>query len=517
MGNAYPDTRWCAMRFRFEFIDQKAQEDASAIGSAQNETSQLPQVTDGITRQSAPFLALDHNRWGLGNSFSPLPDVIADAQTGWITEALSQEDCTFSSDPYLQFDFTEPHSSIGFTIHFEEGTGCHATRFRMQVYDTAGLCVTDEELENHSAVCVINKLSPDYQRVRFTFHELSRPLSRVRIAEVLFGIVEEYTPDTIKEATLNYEVDPTAEALPSREAIVKIDNSSQRFNLINPAGVYAYLQQPQAFQISLGVGDSKDAIEYSFMGEFYFVTVSAEDSGLTAEIAAYDWFYWMDSSTFKDNTFGEWTLAEAVQSILTSAGLSCTVVMDASAAETKLRRVTEAMTHREALRLAVQASCCTAYFDRDSRLVITNLTIGSPTDTLTSNNMETPPKVSMESAVNTVQLTTHDDTTDEDVVFVASNILRDEMPQSKAVTNPMVTLVNGSTVAQWLLSASQNRLTYSTKERGNPETKLGDTVKIYDYFGANRNAVITKQKYTYGGGLKAESEVIRNGSADSDL
>lgn len=86
--------------------------------------------------------------------------MIADAQTGWITDALSGEDCTFSSDPYLQFDFTEPHSSIGFTIHYEEGTGCHATRLRMQVYDAAGLCVTDEELENHSAVCVINKLSP---------------------------------------------------------------------------------------------------------------------------------------------------------------------------------------------------------------------------------------------------------------------------------------------------------------------------------------------------------------------
>ena len=91
------------------------------------------------------------------------------------------------------------------------------------------------------------------------------------------------------------------------------------------------------------------------------------------------------------------------------------------------------------------------------------------------------------------------------------------MPQSKAVTNPMVTLENGPLVAQWLLAASQNRLTYSTKERGNPENKLGDTVKIYDYFGANRNAVITKQKYIYGGGLKAESEVIRNGTANSDL
>lgn len=60
--NAYPDTRWCAMRFRFEFIDQKAREDAAATGSAQNEASQLLQVTDGTTKQTAPYIALDHNR-----------------------------------------------------------------------------------------------------------------------------------------------------------------------------------------------------------------------------------------------------------------------------------------------------------------------------------------------------------------------------------------------------------------------------------------------------------------------
>lgn len=511
--NAYPDARWCAMRFRFEFVDQKAREDATALCSVQNEVSQLWQVNDDSTTQDSAFIALDINRWGLGHGFTPVPDTLAGTQTGWVSGNLSKNDCTFESDPFMQFDFSELHSSIGFTIHFEESTGAHATRLRMQIYDASGVCVTDEEIENHSAVCIINKLSPDYQKVRFTFLELSRPLARLRISEVLFGIVEEYTPDTITEATLHYEIDPVADALPAREAVVKIDNSSQRFNLINPAGVYAYLQQPQAFQIFLGIGDSKETIEYSFMGEFYFVTASAEDSGLTAEITAYDWFYWMENSVFQNTDTGEWTLAEAVQTILTSAGISCAVIMDASVVDTPLRKITDSMTHREALRMAVQAACCTAYFDRESRLIITQLAPTAPIDTLTNENMKTPPKVSVENAVNTVSLTTHDDSTDEDVTFIVSNIEKDEMPQSKAVSNPMVLPENASAVAQWMLLTLQGRLTYSTTERGNPSTEIGRTVTIYDYFGANRDAVITKQKYTYNGGLSAESEAVRNGSA----
>lgn len=507
--NTYPDTRWVGLQFKFEFIDQKARGDATPTSSAQDSISKIWQVVDDVRSYDTAFIGLDHNRWGLNQKFKPLPDNLYSTQTGWVCSPLSNSSCTFSSNPYLEFSFSKPHSSIGFSIHFDEPTGTHATRFLVQTFNSAGSVLTSKVVENHSSLAVVNLLSPNYTRVRFTFYETSRPYSHIRISEVLFGIVEVFDGNTIASADLRYQIDPIAESLPSREAVIRIDNSDQSFNLINPNGIYAYLQQPQSFFVSLGTGTSFRNIELVPMGEFYFGTASAEDSGLTAEICAYDWFYWLEKGKWLDTATGQWTLQQAVSAILNNAGIECEVIIPSSVRNTPIYHVNEEMTNREALRQAVQAACCTAYFDRESRLVILDLTQGSPVDVLDSNNMREPPKVSIESAVNTVQLTTHDPSSDTDVVYTAANLATDdELMQLKTVTNHMVHTSRGQVVANWILRLCQGRITYSTEERGNPATKLTDTVKIYDYFGVNRSAVVVSQEYKYDGGLSEESRAI---------
>lgn len=511
--NAYPDARWVALRFRFAFVDQRAREDATPASSAQQDASQLYQTLDEINQPDGAFVCLEHNRWGLNQAFTFIPRDFSQMETGWIGSAMSRADCTFSSSPYLEFSFTEPHSSIGFTLNFDQPTGQHATRIRVQTYDEYGQIIGNVVKENHSALCVINQPSPNYTRIRFTFLETSRPYSRVRVSEVLFGIVETYEADDIVTASLEYSVDPIAESLPSRQTIFRIDNSDQRFNLINPDGIYAYLQQPQSFDVAMGIGESRDTIEYVSMGQFYFATASAEDSSLTAEITAYDWFYWLEKAKYKCGTTGEWTLAQAITDIFTAAGIECEVVMSSAAAATPVMKYTEELTCREALRLAVQAACCTAYFNRESQLVVLDLAQASPVDELDNNNMTAPPKVTIESAVNAVTLTVRSSGSSTDVVYTASNIPDGAVAQIKSVSNNMVHSTMGQAVADWILQRCQGRITYTTAERGNPATLLTDTVKIYDYFHVNRNTVITRQVFSYDGGLLAESEAISHGSS----
>ena len=510
--NAYPDTRWVGLRFTFEFVDQEAQLDAVPASSGEAASSHIKDTLDNITALSEPYIHLEHNRWGLNQNFKPIPKNHTAKQIGWIGSYISGSDCTFAVSPFLEFGFADEHSSIGFTLHFEHVTGQHPTKILTQTFNADGDVVSELVTENHTTHCVINLLSPDYKRVRFTFLETSRPYSRVRVAEVLFGIIETYEAEDIVSASLEYSVDPVADSLPSRQTIFRIDNSDQRFNLINPNGIYAYLQQPQAFNVALGVGESRDTIEYVSMGEFFFATASAEDASLTAEITAYDWFYWLEKGKFKIAGTGTWTLHEAVSAILNNAGISCGVLMSETAATTPLVKVADEMTNREALRLAVQAACCTAYFNREGQLVILDLTQADPVDELDSNNMTAPPKVTIESAVNTVQLTVHDAVNNTDAVYTASNIIDDEMVQVKSVSNNMVDPTMGQAVADWILRACQGRVTYTTSERGNPSILLTDTVKIYDYFKVNRNTIVTRQAFNYDGGLSAESEAIARGS-----
>ncbi len=513
--NAYPAARWLGLKFVFEFVDQEARQDA--VPSASNEdtlVSQLAQTVNDQRTQDASYVSLERNRWSLaeGNNFRPYPDDVSGAQTGYVSQSPSTNSGRLTYCPYLEFTFSEPHSSIGFTVFFEPTSGVHADHFSVQTYDANDDLISEADVYADSAVAPVNLLSPNYSRVRFTFFSLSRPNTRLRIAEIMFGVIETFDADTVAEATLKYEADPIAEALPTKECVVRLDNSSQRFNLINPEGIYSYLQQPQAFFVSLGIGDSRDSVEYVPMGEFFFATASAEDSSLTAEITAYDWFYWLEKSTFKNTERGMWSLRSALQAILTDAGIEAELVIPEAKANMMIQRLSTDMTHREAIRQAVQAVCCTAYFDRDNRLVVTDLSTGATVDVLDDDNMKEPPKVRIESAVNTVVLTTSDQEQHVERVYTAANVSRGELPQVKSVTNHMVPPERGQAVADWLLARSQGRLTYSVRARGNPETKIGETVRIKDFFDVNRNAIVTMQQFKYDGGLSEDSEAIVNGT-----
>lgn len=506
--NIYPNTRYCSLKFRFEFIDQEARLDASASATSENAISNLNQILDFNLLQGNKYVSLDHNRWGLNQGFKALADDTETLDIGYVSGCQSRADASILYPPTLSFSFSEVHGSIGFTIYFEESTGVHSTNFDVKIYNGTSLIDT-KTIENHSTICVIDMLCPSYTKVEFIFYELSRPKARLRISEVVFGVIEEFNPNTISSVDLSYAIDPLAETLPINSALVRIDNSDQRFNLINPNGVYAYLQQPQSFYISMGIGESYDTIEYTDMGKFYFVTASAEDSGLTAEICAYDWVYWLEKSQISLTETGTWTLEEAVAFIINTAKISCDIEIAEDLKDISIRKFTDTMSCREALRLSVQACCATTYFDRSSNLIIQKIASNDVADVLNADNMMSSPKVSIESAVNTVNLSYLNDT-GETVTYTVSNIISDEMPQVKSFTNNMV--IQGEEVATWLLLGLQGRLKYQTRERGNPNTRLADTVEIYDYFGTNHNAIITKQSFKYSGGIEVESEAIKYGT-----
>ena len=67
--NAYPDTRWVGLRFTFEFVDQEARQDAIPVSSGEAASSHIRDTLDNTMTQSAAYIHLEHNRWGLGRDF----------------------------------------------------------------------------------------------------------------------------------------------------------------------------------------------------------------------------------------------------------------------------------------------------------------------------------------------------------------------------------------------------------------------------------------------------------------
>lgn len=500
--NPYSDVRWIDFRIVFSLLDTQAAQLAIPSVSDQAFISQLMQLTDNNEKMHGLFATLEPNFWALDGSMSILKDDYTDVQTGWYTSAISDSDGTFMVPPTLTFSFSSDISSIGFTLIFDSISEQWSTHFDVATYDALNNLITQKTVFNYDSLCAIDLPSTDYRKVVFTFYKTSKPQRRVRVCECLFGIVQKFDKSSIKEATLSYGVNARAESLPSSELVFSFDNSDHKYNMINPKGIYNYLQQGQAIDTYIKIGNNKESGQWIYMGRFYFNTSSSKDEALTAEIKASDKILWLNDSICRIGCSGSWRLAEAVGSILFDAGSDIQVSMP-NELESRIvgKAIPNNTSHREALRLVSQAACCTCWVDRSGILVFASLSIRAICDSLTLDNLISMSGISISKRINTIELSVRDsfDNNAQEIVYIETNKNENESIHSVAVSNPCA--IMGQEVANWLLLEYQKRINYSLESRGNPALEISDTIEVYSAYGNKGDCIITGIEFEYDGGL----------------
>jgi len=497
--NAYPDARKNEVKATFRFVDTSAADDATASATEYDSASQLAQTHDGIETMTK-YATLETNGWPLDGTAAILPDNVTGIETGFWSN-ISGAGRTFGTAPTLIFEFSANHSSVGFTAVFDSGT--HPTRFTIAAYDSVGALISTADVVCTSDSEPVSIPTTNYRKIVLAFTETQQPYQRIRLTEVVFGLVKNYDKHNSKEASVLYEISPIAENLPSNELVIVVDNSDRSYNMVNPSGLYSYLQQSQPIDVTLGVGFPTP--EHVNMGRFYYTKSVSKDSSLTAQITANDRFYALGKSTCRIGTTGTWTVSEAVAAIIADSGMSITVSIPANVASRTVNKCIPATaTHREALRLVAQAGRSTCYFDRDDVLAFVEMATGTPTDTLDNDNMSEVAELTVLDRINYVEITATDEYTDIKNIYTADGIVAGETAQTLSITNPLV--YDGASVAAWLLSMSQHRLRYTVYERGNPAREITDTATVYDAYGENADAVIIKEEYKYDGSLSAVSK-----------
>ena len=119
--NPYPDVRRSDLRVSFRLIDNTAAADATPSSSVSESMSQIAQTHDGIELITAKYATLETHGWPLDGSCEIMPDSVAGIQTGWWS-GVSDEAGAFSPVPTLTFAFASDHSSVGFTLIFDDKT-----------------------------------------------------------------------------------------------------------------------------------------------------------------------------------------------------------------------------------------------------------------------------------------------------------------------------------------------------------------------------------------------------------
>lgn len=403
--NPYASVLRCNFRASFRMVDLTASGDAAAAGSGYDASlSQLFQTYDEIERPSGKWATLETGGWPLDGTCDILPEDITNIQTGFWSD-VSGADGTFETDPVLMFPFTADHSSYGFTLLFDDKSDWYPASLTVAAYNAAGALIGSKTVTASAVRQVVDLHVENYRSVAITFHSTRLPFQCVRLPKVIFGIIEQYDRDTLKAATVLYQIDPRAAALPAGELVLTVDNSDARYNMRSPNSRYAYLQEGQRIDnADIGLGETD--LEYVNMGkQFYYSSAKAKDGSMTAEVTAHDILYRMDGDKYRKGRAGTDTVAKLIADVLADSGTGLAASIPAEIGNRIIGANIPIVSHREAIRLIAEAAGCCPYIDRNNMLRLIVFGVGAPTDTLDGNHMADWPDIGADALINTVNVT----------------------------------------------------------------------------------------------------------------
>lgn len=217
----------------------------------------------------------------------------------------------------------------------------------------------------------ISMTAANYTKLTIRFDKTLLPKTRARLRQIDFGLTETYENDTMADVKIIEEASVSCESFPSRQISFTFDNADHRYNILNPDGVFSVVQDGQKLLARCIVnGESID------VGEFFFTSVTARDSGVTAQLVGNDMAATLDRATYEAGNATACKLQTVVASVL--EGYDVTVIYGGGADErTVVPAIPRKTTRREAIRILAQAAMCSAWFDRSGNLHIAELSAGA--------------------------------------------------------------------------------------------------------------------------------------------
>lgn len=500
----YRDVRRVNVSFTFSAVAPDAAADASLTANNESVISAAEQILQGQASMHAKCATLEPGMYLLDGTFMPYGDSAADrGHVGYQSSVISDLDKVFTTLPVLYFSFSKVQSSYGFTLIFDNTMPDNFPKtVQMVAFSASGAILANITGHPESALFRINTQVDNYKTIGFSFQGTNIPNRRIRICGIIFGLIYNYDRNNIVDFSSQQSISILAENLPSTQVTATIDNSDKLYNMLNPSGLYKYLQDGQYMDWSIDIdGESVK------MGRLFFSSASSEDDGLTAKLIFHDALYTMDNLYYNNGYDGSGTLEELIADVLAAAALDVNTVFDDDiASRTVGFNVPQETTIRETIRLAAQAAMCTAYIDRDHCLHFSAVKEKTAVDTLTSDVQVTAAQADVDQQYNAVRLTQNNDYIEdyEERQYYASNIADGVQEKIYKAENPLV--LDGDSVAAWILEMVMRRTNYSVRTRGNPALDLLDYVKIEDVFSVNGTAAITKLNYNFDGGLTNDIE-----------
>lgn len=505
----YAPARTVVARVTFDISDVTAHNDVSSIASpSELPISRKAQLHNKIRNATNKIATLELNRFKLDGSFSFADDVALanNGEVGYVSADLCEPNGMFSPIQIIEFTFSQTHNSAGISLTFDPLNGEYATDLNVSAYDASDMLIQSVDvLGNSDVICVVLGQFLAYRKIVITISRWSVGSRRLRLQEVDFGVIKTYEREQLISANLIEEMDLTTGQLPSPEFRFTVDNLDRAFNILNPTGIYKYLQQRQQVIAEMGVLVAPNQIEYVPIGSYLLWEWTSEEGSITASFTTRTNLDLMANYFYERTSASSKTLATLAVEVFAICGIA-NYSLDPSLSSITTNSLAKRTDCKTMLQMIAIAGCCNIYVTRDNVITLKQISLGTAVDRVDFDNVYNEPKIDLEKTVKQVEVTywTNLDTSGLQTASAAGVEMGDVLQLKE---NTLInTVARAGVVASWLLAQKQLRTKQTINWRGNPAYELGDLIAIENSYGADINALITRNELTYQGYLQARTE-----------
>lgn len=197
-----------AVKLIYKDVAIGADEDAEATASAAESFSDIAKLPFGVGEQPA-LVTLEHNGWGLTHDYK-----IREEQpvAFWSTER-SGADCTFSTPPTITLNFSTQYTTTGLTVRFSPVSMEYASQMRVE-WHRDGAIIHSKTVYPDAPLYVINETAEAFDKLVFTFEKTNLPKRRLKVEQIVIGVIREFGGDELTSASFLHEVSLIADTVP---------------------------------------------------------------------------------------------------------------------------------------------------------------------------------------------------------------------------------------------------------------------------------------------------------------
>lgn len=244
----------------------------TATSSGAEAFSKPEQLTDKVMALEGKYVTLEPNRWLLGRGYKLIPeDNNIPGQVGIVSKVISGADGMFSTPQWVEQPFSNVSILQACSVYFPnaEVDGV-AEDFTVEILQGGVVYHTESFTGNRkNGVSITGFTVYDPDTIRVTVSKWSLPGRRMRTAEIIPGIYEEWDSDMTSAFDVKHQADVSCLSIPYGTCTIRMNNVSRRFDPRSKTGIFQSVEERQGIKTMLGPVLEDGNAELKQIGVFY--------------------------------------------------------------------------------------------------------------------------------------------------------------------------------------------------------------------------------------------------------